>query len=328
MAAVDFPDTPTTGDVFQVGTRRWEYDGTKWKAKPFGNEPFTANTVTATTVNATTLNVDSTEIDLTGTVTGDTLVYDGTKYAPTTFNAKIDASLYATKGDILAADALSSPTALSVGGDGTVLTADSGAATGLAWSTVTDDTKIAKSTLLAKGSLISATSVGVPVNFGVGSDGNILTADSTQASGLRWGSISASSIGANTIDTVNLVDDSVTSAKIAAYQVGSEHLGPITINTVNGQTYTLIGADRNKVLIMNNTLPQTLTIPTEASVFFEDGVQIAIIRAGTGEVTVAGDTGVTIQSDGNKKRANSQWSAISLLKIGTDTWFLAGSLKT
>ena len=329
MAAVDFPDTPTTGQVFQVGTRRWEYDGTKWKAKPFGNEPFTANTVTATTVNATTLNVDSTEIDLTGTTTGDTLVYDGAKYSPSAFSAKIDASLYSAKGSILTADGLPAITELAVGANGTVLTADSSTATGLTWDVITDDTKIAKSTLLAKGSLITATSSGTPVNFGVGTDGNILLADSTQGSGLRWGAISSSSIGDDTIDTAKIVDLAVTTGKLAAYSVTSDKMGPLTLNYVSLASYLLIGADRNKVIIMNSSVSnQTLTIPADASVFFETGTQIAVIRGTTNEVTIAGDTGVTIRSDGNKKRISQTWTSVSLIKLAPDEWFLAGSVKT
>jgi hypothetical protein len=30
MAAIDFPNTPTTGDTFTVGTITWEWDGTVW----------------------------------------------------------------------------------------------------------------------------------------------------------------------------------------------------------------------------------------------------------------------------------------------------------
>jgi hypothetical protein len=29
--AMDFPDTPTTGDSFTVGNRTWIYDGTAWE---------------------------------------------------------------------------------------------------------------------------------------------------------------------------------------------------------------------------------------------------------------------------------------------------------
>ena len=328
MAAVDFPDTPTTGDVFQVGTRRWEYDGTKWKAKPFGNEPFTANTVTATTVNATTLNVDSTEIDLTGTITGDTLVYDGSKYSRFPYGSKIDANIIATKGDIIAGDPLGVAVTQSVGADATVLTADSLSTTGLSWEPVNDSSKIAKTVLAAKGSLVTATSTGVPVNLGVGANGEILVADNTQASGIKWGAIGPSAIGANSIDTANLVDNAVTNVKITNYTIGSEKLGPVQLNVIAaGGVYSLIGADRNKVIIMASNLTQGVNVPAESNVFFEDGVQIAVIQTGTGVTSFTADAGVTIRSDGGKLKINAQYTAVSLLKIGADEWFLAGALK-
>jgi len=29
--AIDFPDSPTTGDTFTVGNRTWKWDGTTWE---------------------------------------------------------------------------------------------------------------------------------------------------------------------------------------------------------------------------------------------------------------------------------------------------------
>lgn len=31
--AIDFPNSPSTGDRFQVGTKTWEYDGTTWSLR-------------------------------------------------------------------------------------------------------------------------------------------------------------------------------------------------------------------------------------------------------------------------------------------------------
>lgn len=28
--AINFPDTPTTGDTYTVGDKTWKYDGEKW----------------------------------------------------------------------------------------------------------------------------------------------------------------------------------------------------------------------------------------------------------------------------------------------------------
>lgn len=32
MSAINFPSTPTFGDIFTVGNRSWRWDGTAWTA--------------------------------------------------------------------------------------------------------------------------------------------------------------------------------------------------------------------------------------------------------------------------------------------------------
>ena len=51
-------------------------------------------------------------------------------------------------------------------------------------------------------------------------------------------------------------------------------------------------------------------------------------RYGTGEVTVGYTAGVTIVSEGSKKRINAQYQVVTAKKIATDTWLLFGALKT
>jgi hypothetical protein len=54
------------------------------------------------------------------------------------------------------------------------------------WSTV-ESTLLDKNLVLAKGELLAATAASSPARLPTGADGQVLTADSTQSTGLKWG---------------------------------------------------------------------------------------------------------------------------------------------
>lgn len=99
----------------------------------------------------------------------------------------------------------------------------------------------------------------------------------------------------------------------------------LTLNAQTGTTYTLVAGDKNKLVTLNNASPITLTVPTNASVPYATGSQINIQQLGGGQVTVAGDTGVTISGTGTKLR--TQYSAATLIKTGTDSWTMVGDIQ-
>ncbi len=100
-----------------------------------------------------------------------------------------------------------------------------------------------------------------------------------------------------------------------------------SINTQTGTTYTFVIGDRLKVVTLNNASAITLTIPPNSSVAFAVGTSIDIIQLGAGQVTVAGGTGVTVNSTPTLK-LRAQYSVGSCLKIATDTWVFMGDLAT
>lgn len=90
--------------------------------------------------------------------------------------------------------------------------------------------------------------------------------------------------------------------------------------------YTLVYADRSKVVTMNLATALTVTIPLNSSIAFPIGTQITIIQEGVGQVDIAGAVGVTILSSLSRLRLANQYSSATLIKKATDTWYLVGDL--
>jgi hypothetical protein len=105
-----------------------------------------------------------------------------------------------TKGDLLAAASPSTVTRLGVGSDGQILVACGLCTTGLAWVTPSAVTgAIPCSCITAKGTLITGTATNSPTALPVGSNGQVLVADSAQATGMRWCSLA---VGGGTVTSV------------------------------------------------------------------------------------------------------------------------------
>jgi hypothetical protein len=98
-----------------------------------------------------------------------------------------------------------------------------------------------------------------------------------------------------------------------------------TINAQTGTTYTTVLSDAAQLVTLNNASAITLTIPPNSSVAYPIGTRIDFIQIGAGQVTVAGGTGVTVNSTPTLK-FRAQHSAASCIKIATDTWQLVGDL--
>jgi len=97
------------------------------------------------------------------------------------------------------------------------------------------------------------------------------------------------------------------------------------INAQTGTTYTTVLADGGKLVTLSNGSAITLTIPPNSSVAYPVGTKLDFIQIGAGQVTVAGGTGVTVNSTPTLK-FRAQHSGASCIKIATDTWQLVGDL--
>lgn len=98
--------------------------------------------------------------------------------------AVLDSDFHA-KGDLVAGTSADHNDRLPVGANGTVLTADSAEVTGVKWSTLPGGAILA-SLIDAKGDLIVGSANDTAARLAVGSNGQMLVADSTQTLGVKW----------------------------------------------------------------------------------------------------------------------------------------------
>lgn len=97
-------------------------------------------------------------------------------------------------------------------------------------------------------------------------------------------------------------------------------------NAQTGTTYTVVLADKDKLVELSNASAITLTVPLNSSVAYPVGTQINLLQTGAGQVTVAGISGVTVNATPGLK-LRTQWSSATLIKRATDTWVLVGDLS-
>jgi hypothetical protein len=100
-------------------------------------------------------------------------------------------------------------------------------------------------------------------------------------------------------------------------------------NVYNTQTasYTLVLADASKIVEMNVGSANTVTIPTNASVAFPIGTEITVMQLGAGNTTLVAASGVTIRSKDFSTRIGDQYTGATLIKRGTNEWYLIGNIQ-
>jgi hypothetical protein len=102
-----------------------------------------------------------------------------------------------------------------------------------------------------------------------------------------------------------------------------DSLTPITQKTAS---YTLSTLDhRDDLIEMGSSSALTLTIPLNATIAYPIGTSLDILQTGTGQVTIAGAVGVTVNATPGLK-LRTQWSSATLFKRAENTWVVYGDL--
>jgi hypothetical protein len=145
---------------------------------------------------------------------------------------------------------------LKGGTTGQVLAKASGTDLDFSWVAQDDSNAIQNTQLTAKGALISAFSSATPATLTVGTNGQVLTADSTTATGLAWATPASGSTfsGASVYRSSNLSCSGGTNTTVTwdteEFDTGSYHS-----TSTNTERFTIPSGKSGKFLITTNFFP-------------------------------------------------------------------------
>jgi hypothetical protein len=157
----------------------------------------------------------------------------------------------------------------------------------------TADAAVPETVVTAKADLLVGASSGVVDNLAVGTNGQVLTADSAQTLGVKWAT-------------------------------------PATLDlTINAKTanYTLVAGDINKLITMSDAGTLTLTVPNG---IFTAGQQINVQRIGAGAVQIRNDGTSVLTSTGATSTApnlRAQFSAATIICTSSNNFTVIGDLS-
>jgi hypothetical protein len=194
----------------------------------------------------------------------------------------IPATLVDVKGDLIAATAPDVVARVAAGADGQVLSSDSTQPAGLKWiPPVSGGAGIPPSLLDAKGDLIAASANDTAARLGVGSDGQVLTADAAQALGVKWAAPPSGVIGIGTTLPASPTDgqeyiltDSLTAP---TYQWRLRYTASIT----DANKWVFLGGDS---VVTSNAIDENLGATTAQWLDTATITRVFVPRAGEYEV--------------------------------------------
>jgi hypothetical protein len=128
--------------------------------------------------------------------------------------------------------------------------------------------------------------------------------------------------------TGNITGGNISTAGNVSGNTNGFTIGYLNIPQVTASNATLALGDAGKHYYSTTVGNLTLTIPTNANVSFATGTAISIVVQAAGNILVNAASGVTLYMAGNSTAANrivGGYGMSTLMKVGTDTWFIDGT---
>jgi hypothetical protein len=175
-----------------------------------------------------------------------------------------------------------------------------------------------------------ALDIGIFGAYGDAQTGHFHTGLVRDASDAKWKLISAGPEPvSNVIDFSGVTYDTIKLGGVEfsdgiQTKQGVPSITPITQKTAS---YTLSDlAERDTLIEIGSSSATTLTIPADSSVNYPVGTTLDILQTSTGQVTIAGAGGVTVNATPGLK-LRTQWSSATLMKRAANTWVVYGDLS-
>ena len=309
-----------------------------------GTETFTNKTLTSPTLTTPTLGVASAttinKVTLTAPATGSTLtIVDGktlTASNTLTFTGTDSSSVaFGTGGTVVYTDVatLSSLTSIGTIGTGTWQGTLIGATYGGTGVNNGSNTITLGGNFTTSGAFTTTLTATATTTLTLPTTGTLATLDGTETftnktftSPVTNSPTLTLSTSSSTTDARLSWDSTNKKLKVGNGTISLDFASSNVITNAQAASYTLVLADKDKLVEISNGSANTLTVPLNSSVAFPIGTQITILQTGAGATTITATGGVTINATpGLILRA--QWSSVTLIKRAENTWVALGDLR-
>jgi hypothetical protein len=148
-----------------------------------------------------------------------------------------------------------------------------------------------------------------------------------------WQTLDKSAVGLSNVENTALStwagsSNITTIGTLTNLTVSGSLLNYVQINNQTGTSYTLELSDASRLIQMNNSSANTLTVPQDSVVNFPVGTRIDIVQTGTGQTTIQSVIQVTLNSFESSTKLAGRWAAATLIKTSNNTWTLIGNITT